>query len=61
MSLRRSPAVSNRFRKVYETLPEFEHADWNKLTTVTGTFPTVETQVPARYLVAAGRANAMAR
>jgi EAL and modified HD-GYP domain-containing signal transduction protein len=51
---------SNRFRNVYETLLAYEQADWNKLTTMTGTFPTVETQVPACYLAAAGRANAMA-
>jgi len=52
--------VSNRFHNVYETLLAYERADWSKLTAVTGTFPSVETQVPACYLAAAGRANAMA-
>jgi c-di-GMP-related signal transduction protein len=50
---------SNRFRDVYETLLAYEQADWNKLTTVAGTFPAIETHVPNCYLTAAGRANAM--
>ena len=37
---------SNRFRDVYETLLAYEQADWNKLTTVAGTFPAIETHVP---------------
>jgi len=52
---------SNRFRHVYDTLLAYEQADWNKLTRVTETFPTVETHVPSCYLAAAGRANLMSQ
>lgn len=51
---------SNRFRNVYDTLLAYEQADWNKLSAVTNTFPSVETHVPGCYLTAASRANVVA-